>query len=357
MSLNITHQPAFNTVYPDIEWKLVSTLQAKQLNEMVGNSGDWQVLTSSKTFPEGYFCLTRTNMPNRFIKIVSKQRSGTLLASDEVAIFLCQNGINTPQLLSYHDTDINGKTWSILQYKAFELNPVKLTDQHIIRVAGALGELHKVLSSFKCSSVKLNTQPKLALVHKTLTKCLGENSVSPERVPTSVMKIAKQWHGNILDSLLADPQVIHGDLNLGNIRQHRDEQICFLDFENSLSSYFSPLFDLSYIVTRMIVMNEQAIDKQTLLVKCLSEYFHQVEHISATQKATYLQRLPNALIATNTYCLLVLISHLEDKSSSVDAQEWQKFINFHYQLLKSESMIKQACLHLMTTLQSQPAKI
>ena len=62
-------------------------------------------------------------------------------------------------------------------------------------------------------------------------------------------------------SFMCSPQVIHGDLNYGNVLSHHDDgRVTFIDFEEASRSYFNPMIDVAMIIERFIIPSQNSHD-------------------------------------------------------------------------------------------------
>ena len=63
-------------------------------------------------------------------------------------------------------------------------------------------------------------------------------------------------------SFMCSPQVIHGDLNYGNVLSHHDDgRVTFIDFEEASRSYFNPMIDVAMIIERFIIPSQNSPNK------------------------------------------------------------------------------------------------
>ena len=64
-------------------------------------------------------------------------------------------------------------------------------------------------------------------------------------------------------SFMRSPQVIHGDLNYGNVLSchGNDGKIIFIDFEEASRSYFNPMIDVAMIIERFIIPSQNSPNK------------------------------------------------------------------------------------------------
>jgi Ser/Thr protein kinase RdoA (MazF antagonist) len=107
-------------------------------------------------------------------------------------------------------------------------------------------EAHKIARSQRGMRTRMQRRAKALLVDK----CWATGELSPVR--THLL----QWLE--IDALLnkSECQVIHNDLNAGNVLQDTKGNIWFLDFEEAIWSYLPPYFDIAKVIERFILVNE-----------------------------------------------------------------------------------------------------
>ena len=121
---------------------------------------------------------------------------------------------------------------------------------------------------------------------------------------------------------MRSPQVIHGDLNYGNVLTRDDdhEKIIFIDFEEASRSYFSPMIDVAMVIERFIVPSQNT--PNTLLYEFKKNYTAVTGNWFENS-----DQLAGLLRSLSARALLLLESVADDEKWR--AEERFKFLTLH----------------------------
>ena len=148
----------------------------------------------------------------------------------------------------------------LLAYPFVETRYVKPTTTQMGLIGTELGKMHQVLiKSPDKSDIKQNSNKHFELcLSGTDLLCHNLKSLNAN---TSAIK--ETIDHLMRKSFMRSPQVIHGDLNYGNVLScHGNEgKIIFIDFEEASRSYFNPMLDVAMIIERFIIPSQNSPNK------------------------------------------------------------------------------------------------
>lgn len=219
---------------------------------------------------------------------------------------------------------------------------------HLDIIAKNVGKMHSVLSEYpQLDDIIRNTRNNEENIQMAYEYLKNLRKIKKESVLGSwVLK-----NGDYVDRLISDyravddlsyeMQLIHGDLNRGNILIQEDHSnIYFLDFEDSVFSYLPIVFDLMYIIQRFIL--HFATDEKDLnnMVGCFFENYHLAspQGITLADNASYVLRL---LSYRST---LKLVWAMKKNASWFYKFEMDKFIDLESEAFGLDKILKN-CLN------------
>jgi thiamine kinase-like enzyme len=345
MTQSNQHLPAFSSLAPQICWQPVPVYKAKLLSEYAKMSGRWFMLATNHQWPNGYFRCESAEQ-DWFIKIVSVDKAQAIIEGDNIAQSLqyCIKD-NLALLLNCLALDkcqlkltINKQPLALLAYPMVHYRLSNFSQTDIQSIAKNLAKLHQYLVRLpNANHIKKHSDIKL----KALKNIWQQIQTQPERfyyLPNDTLTVLQNESISLLKLLKIDAQVIHGDLNVGNIlfvesNKQSDEKLMFIDFENSAHSYMSPLYDLAYIIARYIMPNSSAVT----LTNFLDSYFAEINLTNKNTIKAFKINIANMLKAAPIYCLLLLVQRAQLKKHTFQTTEFNKFTALYHQSKNSGS--------------------
>lgn len=190
-----------------------------------------------------------------FIKIMPKRLATALQRSATIADYVRSRGVLTPTCLpEFPKSCSDGRV--IFAYPFVEGHYLNGTQEQLKALGIALADLHKVLSIFPDGPqiVRRRNEMRSRMRYKAKELLADQRWASGDL--SQVRSHVRHWLDT--DTMLGkNPcQVIHNDLNAGNILQDALGNIWFLDFEEARWSYLPPHFDLAKVIERFILVNE-----------------------------------------------------------------------------------------------------
>jgi thiamine kinase-like enzyme len=282
---------------------------------------------------EGHYYFENSD-ENLFLKIVPKSHLSSQLEADRFAVFVKMFGVKSSSILGGYPKFLN-ESFVVLAYKWLD-GRCLASDRCELEFLGAeLGKLHKALDHFEDKkSIILNTQKRLKLLSD-----IASDIVNLKSIKSPILSRAQELLQSKLDRFEVfneKCQVLHGDLNVGNLRKTTDG-IVFLDFEDASHSWFPPCVDIAFAVERLAMINEEddgkALDNSKAL---LSGY------ISVSGKTPFLERgaLKKTLewLSLRSLCILY---HFECQGNSWPDSEWEKFDFLLDHLTRREKLLEE----------------
>lgn len=115
-----------------------------------------------------------------------------------------------------------------------------------------IGKMHNALRySKKQSLVRQNCQKHFDWFSKALDAS-NQKLIQEDDVLKPALEIVEQYDLSFFKPFLEDAQIIHGDLNAGNVI-FNDGVAFVLDFEDAVKSYSSPILDISFCIERFFI--------------------------------------------------------------------------------------------------------
>lgn len=149
-------------------------------------------------------------------------------------------------------------------------------------------------------------------------------------IPKEALAILKKTGPNFPGT---EKQVIHGDLNPGNILFIQgSDKLIFIDFEDCLHSWLPPIVDLAMLLERCVLVAQPADQAaEELAVLFLEEY---KKNNPAKVNGDLGDTLQNLAARA-----LILLALAEQSGNPPTRSEWQKFIQLFYQTRDRQSLL------------------
>ncbi len=281
-------------------------------------------LETEHEFPFGFYRVQGRAF-DWLVKFITPLQAERHLQANDVNLFLQDKFLNVSCLLDGFPIFVSDEI-AILAVDFKDSKQAKPKD--LSSLAIEIGKLHSALKTWHAKDeVKRQAQIREERLKKTWQKIRDESLKNLGTIPDEVIAILKK-HPLDFSVLTHDAQVVHGDLNMGNILFQDDEQVCFLDFEDTCTAWFSPLTELSFVIERFLLIDEkpsnELVEEGALFLK---SYPHSLYFSS--------NKLLVEILQTLAIRAMLLLVELVYTKQAVAQSEWQKFI-FLYQLPKNK---------------------
>lgn len=200
-------------------------------------------------------------------------------------------------------------------------------------LGNALAQFHRHLKNIGDQALVIqksdNRVRHLSKFIETILKFPNDILVKKPRVASFISK----YSFDMIDH--RDSQIIHGDLNPGNILINKGSKLIhFLDFEDMLHSYLPVLYDLAFIIERNILLPLNDAQKAFALSKVfLKAYFESGGNYKYHTSDEYIL----CILSLRAFLLLIqnaINGHSEDRI------EWDKFYYLSQHAEKNLKLMK-----------------
>ena len=214
------------------------------------------------------------------------------------------------------------------------------TPEWLKKAGSAVGRMHNVLSKASFSKeVRLVSEKRTGLF-KTAKAEIKKNSISlfGNIWPAGYGGLMERLiSGYSPDFMIADglrKQVIHGDLNAGNLLAEDGKRVFITDFEDTTHSYYPCLVDIAFFTERFICFDNPAADFLKRRIRAFfSGYLTEARTPFSAKAAAPGAQLSEILKQINYYAVCALTKICLRDTGYPVASELNKFIALEKQAL------------------------
>lgn len=322
-------KPAFSGITPsELEWSNASTSQLVFISKFFGCSCISNLYARAQMNPdelEGFYKLG-INDKFYFVKVVPSEFSSSLLAGEKIASWLSHKSLSSVVCISgfpVHDS-ISGL--SVFVYPFYSFRYCQPTTHDLTKIGSYVANMHELLDNYPDSrELEINSWRHHESICRTMKRYTDPSCLHLGQIST-VSQILSSIDDTLLDCVFHSPQLIHGDLNAGNILFDLSSTSVFaLDFEESSYTFYSCWYDLVFVIQRFIISYPR-LDHYSLIVSLLTGY--------SLERSLPLIPFEGSLLAMLKFisirAMLVLLSSPSScKSNCLFESELQKFIGLY----------------------------
>lgn len=329
--------PAHIELRPDIDkWTELDHSLSNQLIELTKIKGKFLRLKSMVCPPLGYYKIINPESGALFLKILKHEDIKSQRDADHIARWLNDRGVKTNCLVEEIPRLLHLDLYALV-YPYLDGRYALPLVSDMALLGASVAFLHQQLN--KCpwhGEIKAQgnvRQKKLADVLKQTKHGLPSNTEMPPAVRSLLVTDVEQ---DLLDVLTDQPQVVHGDLNFGNILfDEAGTGITFLDFEDTCAAWFSPLMELSMVLERFALIEDD--EKSLALSRSVYDAYKQ----SGGVEYKYESQLSDILRALSVRALLTLTLVSQRGRWNVAEEEWNKFLMLYHQAVNRKKLLDQ----------------
>ena len=192
---------------------------------------------------------------NFFIKIISKQDYISQSVADEISMWLFNTGVNVGVAKKNLTKKIKDLDCWIYIYKYLYHNFDTRNSQDMYLVGQEVGRMHRMMRDYPYKEKIIKNGKNKNRQLYDIFKDIKSNRCFPwfSDKAISLIKNCSYEEYNTLEQF---PQIIHGDLNIGNIIfSIEDQNPVIIDFEDSAVSWLNPIYDIAFVMQRFILLS------------------------------------------------------------------------------------------------------
>jgi len=312
MSVFLPKVPAWEGFIPKDKFLVeVEPFITNQLNTLYNNQVSWQSFSSQNipsTTLDGYYLL-RAKDGNLFVKVMSKEHYNQVAEMEEIASELSRNGIKT--ILAIDGFPKFSTNHVMIAYPYYPHRFSNFSQSDLVLLGEEIAKLHCSLRSIS---------KRKTIIQKTkYRESKIEEALKSFKTDDYLIQHSINQHYSRLDTSI-NAQVVHGDLNVGNIIFVDDRPI-ILDFEDTIHSFFSPIFDIAFILERFILIPIADDTKAWNLSKAFL-----ISYMENSDKPLSIKHdsLFDTLISLSLRALGLLSLQIQ-QNNTISVDEWKKF--------------------------------
>lgn len=318
----LLRMPAHTGLVPQVvQWQQPTPLEEQEIGNFFNKNISGYLLKKVDSQPQelvGYYKISGPE--NAFVKIISNKHSDSHFASEKVATWLCKSGVETNSVRAGFPKRLNNHEAQIFVYDYIDYEFTSADPEQLRVIGEGLGAMHALLREYpERQEVKskglVNNQmlrQRLLNIQQGKWECKTLSAVTEILCRTDVAD---------LDLMDDHAQMIHGDMNYGNILIDKNSgRPVFIDFEDSVRSWLTPLYDLAFIMQRFILIREETNRKQ--LLNALVQGYRNNNRIQNVQREDALYAIYRMISIRS----MLLLSLLPEEDQMFYRDEYEKFV-------------------------------
>ncbi|MBN2605910.1 MAG: phosphotransferase [Thiotrichales bacterium] len=273
---------------------------------------------------QGAITSQQTEQVDWFVKLVEPSQTERLMAAQSVADYVSRHGVVSPPLIDGFPLVLADDV-TAFAYPFWQGRLTNYDEADLKQLGRAVGKLHQTLAGYPQRDSVQQAGEKRHQMLVTRWQSLQQHAEQMTSLPEEAQAILSSHNPGWLWHLTEQAQMVHGDLNVGNILFLETGDVAFLDFEDSLTAWFDPLKDLAFIIERFVLTVHEEEQLKLHTHALLDAYFEAYPSTAVSQ-----QRFVDLIQALAIRAML-LLAELTLKRQSVTNSEWKKFV-FLYNL-------------------------
>jgi hypothetical protein len=290
-------------------------LQARTILDALGASGTIERFSLRHHYPQGYYRFTSSDNRILFLKIVANDKLDRYRNADTLARWVTKFGVST-SLISAGFPKAMGEDFQILGHDFMSARYGNAAPDDLKRLGVALARLHRAMRDFPdTEGARADSRSRADLLQKWCERARGGKDLpGPDR-----QRIAAVLANGQARIPRADAQMIHGDLNRGNILFCDDGQVAIIDYETALSSWGDPALDLAVVLQRFVLVPVSEDSEIRKLARALFDAYKDNGGWHSSSGEDVMADL-NWISARN----IALLCEITALGNNVSESEWEK---------------------------------
>ncbi len=308
-------EPAWSALEPQqARLRRVGDAWAKRIVTALGRPGQLLVRDYDHARPAAYYQFLPEDGTRRlFLKTVDQQRLESQLQSNRIADWLADNALPvSPRLYSYPRR--LHPDYHLFAYRQIDGRFARPEPADLYALGELLGRTHQALRSLPWSEqIRTRSAQRDAMFQRL------HASARKRRDPRIPMWVSQTCLPK------SNAQVIHADLNLGNLLFGKASgQPALLDFEDANHNWHSPLVDLAMALERFVLVREHDDQAALRLGTSLIEGY-----LGTTEQRLVVNQDPVAILQALASRSMLLLANTPYSTST--RSEMDKFLFLHQQ--------------------------
>jgi hypothetical protein len=237
----------------------------------LGMRGELRQLSLRSDFPRGYYRLAAADGRLLFLKVIDNSVLSRHLEADTLAQWVGRCGVATSTMLPDFPKAMS-PGFQILGYEFIRARYGRSDARDLEQFAGTLALLHRALRDAQAAvRVQVASAARQEILERWREQAVaGRHLPGPDSdaVAAALVRTPRDFN------LDAQEQILHGDLNRGNLLfDYNNKRNIILDFETALTTWGPPALDVAMVLQRFIFARVQdPIRVRELSVKFLQKY-------------------------------------------------------------------------------------
>lgn len=268
-----------------------------------------------------------------FIKILSNKNIEVNLDAERITNWLDKKHLSVNPLIENFPKKIKKLNLWIFAYDFIDYKIFIPKKKQLYLIGQEIGKMHILM---KRCPLKQFIRKKGFQKNRLLLKQLEDIKSNKIKLNFSkdAINLIKNTSLSEYKYLSNNAQMIHGDLNLGNILiNKKNNKIFIIDFEDSVTAWISPLYDLAFVIQRFILLQESR--QKLALSKALIEGYKSQANTSNLVSSNNL----NSMIKLISIRSLLILSNLSDKEQINFKNEINKFVILYNKMEEYSELI------------------
>jgi thiamine kinase-like enzyme len=266
-----------------------------------------------------------------FIKIISSQDYKIQSIADEITAYLFDAGISVNLVKNGYPRKIIELNRWIYLYPLLYYNFNAKSLNELFLIGKEVGRMHRVMTDCPIKNDICNNGKNKNKLLRRQFKYIKLNKISPW-FSQEAIELIKNFSYENYDVLEKYQQMVHGDLNFGNIIITKAQHPVIIDFEDSLVSWLNPIYDIAFVIQRFIFLNSSNVDKIQLASFFINGY--KSKYKIAHDKGDLYSILKMISIRS-----LLILSTLDGEQATVYKSEIDKFIRLYKNTSENKLLI------------------
>ena len=247
-------KPSFSGLTPQpLGW---NTASSEQINffKSVFEDADACIVTKREDTPSaslsGYFRV-QASLASYFVKAVAHDQSKA--HSESISSWLSSRQFPTVDCIQGFPKTIRTHNLVVFAYPFLNSRFPQSNSHDLFLIGESTGSLHSHLHLYPDQNYMADISSKH---HSTLLDSYDEivSGSSNVPIPSVILDLFNSFSRSNLFLPLYEPQLLHGDLNPGNILfETGSNRVFLIDYEESPLCFFSRLYDIAFVLQRLVL--------------------------------------------------------------------------------------------------------